>query len=84
MALEYRNMKSVATRSNTKKVPRRPWDVYFRDSEIEEDDVAFIVATNMLKFYSTYPLSSPKSKHSLTLPSGWGVRAFKQAARDCS
>jgi hypothetical protein len=50
--LEYRNMKSMATRSNTTKVPKRPWDVYFRNSEIEEDDVAFIIATNMLRLYS--------------------------------
>lgn len=29
----------------------RPWDVYFGNDDIKEDDVAFVAAANMLRLY---------------------------------
>jgi hypothetical protein len=56
--VEYETMNSKSTMDTTTgtKAVKRPWDVFFGDTDIKEDDVAFVIAANMLKLYGTYML----------------------------
>ena len=44
-------MNSNPTMDTTTKAVKRPWDVFFGETDIKEDDVAFVAAANMLRLY---------------------------------
>jgi len=52
MLAEYKTMHSESTMDTiSTKAVKRPWDVFFGDTDIKEDDVTFVLAANMLRLY---------------------------------
>jgi len=40
--------------NDTTEATKRPWDVFFAETDIKEDDVMFVLAANMIRLYCMY------------------------------